>query len=564
MKDGNHFNKQGRESEEMTARWAVPAGREGKPSEKTENAAKYAAKNSRNAGFDRKEKKYSPDGERKGFDADRRESGFARGGDRFDRDDRKPGFGNHEDKYARGGDRKPGFGGREDKYTHGEKPGFARGEKYSFGGEGERPSFDRGGKPAYGHSDDRYDRHDDRGGKGAFGGREEKSFRGEGEKPGFGGKKDFGHGDRFGHSDERNNRFSGAGKYGYSDDRKPHYGHSDERFVRYDDRKPYHGHDDDRFVRHEGGFGYREDHRGFDHAEKYHGGEGERSAFAPREDRFDRADRKPGFVKSAVKPAPAKAEGEEPFWVKGSGARNASSTGDTQRLHKYMAMCGAASRRACEELIRQGKVTVNGTVITEMGVQVGPRDEVRLEGRLLRPETVKKYVIYHKPAGEVTTVNDPEGRACVLDHFRDYPVRLYPVGRLDYDSEGLLLLTNDGDLTERMLHPSHEVDKTYLARVTGDVTPESVQKLRSGILLDDHKTSPAKVRVIKRETFATVVLVTIHEGRYRQVRRMFEALEHKVLQLRRVEFGPLQLGDLSRGQWRELTNDEVRRLKASL
>lgn len=529
MKDGNHFNKQGRESEEMTARWAVPAGREGKPSGKTENAAKYAAKNSRNAGFDRKEKKYSPDGERKGFDPDRRESGFARGGDRFDRDDRKP--------------------------------GFDRGEKYSHG---EKPSFDRGGKPGYGHSDDHYDRHDDRGGKGAFGGREERSFRGEGEKPGFGGKKDFGHGDRFSHADERNERFDGAVKYGHSDERKPYNVHSDDRFEHYDDRKPYHGHDDDRSGRYEGGFGSREDHRGFDHAERYHGGEGERSAFAPREDRFDRADRKPGFVKPAVKPAPAKAKAEEPFWVKGSGARNAPSAGDTLRLHKYMAMCGAASRRACEELIRQGKVTVNGTVINEMGVQVGPRDEVRLEGRLLRPETVKKYVIYHKPAGEVTTVNDPEGRACVLDHFRDYPVRLYPVGRLDYDSEGLLLLTNDGDLTERMLHPSHEVDKTYLARVTGDVTLESVQKLRSGILLDDHKTSPAKVRVIKHETFATVVLVTIHEGRYRQVRRMFEALEHKVLQLRRVEFGPLQLGDLPRGQWRELTSDEVRRLKASL
>lgn len=421
MKDGNHFNKQGRESEEMTARWAVPAGREGKPSGKTENAAKYAAKDSRNAGFDRKEKKYSPDGERKGFDPDRRESGFARGAGR------------------------------------GEKPGFDRGSKGGFGSREERGGFDRGDK--YNH----------------------------GEKLGFGGKKEYGQGDRFGHHDDRGE--------------KPSFGYSD---------------------------------------------------------------RKPGFVKPAVKPAPAKAKAEEPFWVKGSGARNAPSAGDSLRLHKYMAMCGAASRRACEELIRQGKVTVNGTVITEMGVQVGPRDEVRLEGRLLRPETVKKYVIYHKPAGEVTTVNDPEGRACVLDHFRDYPVRLYPVGRLDYDSEGLLLLTNDGDLTERMLHPSHEVDKTYLARVTGDVTLESVQKLRSGILLDDHKTSPAKVRVIKRETFATVVLVTIHEGRYRQVRRMFEALEHKVLQLRRVEFGPLQLGDLPRGQWRELTSDEVRRLKASL
>lgn len=236
----------------------------------------------------------------------------------------------------------------------------------------------------------------------------------------------------------------------------------------------------------------------------------------------------------------------------------------TMRLHKYLSLCGAASRRHAEDLIREGKVQVNGRVVTEMGVQVGKGDEVRLNGKVMRPEGVKKYVVYNKPAGEVTTVNDPEGRACVLDHFRDYPVRLYPVGRLDYDSEGLLLLTNDGDLTERMLHPSNEVDKTYLARVTGELSLDSVRKLREGIMLDDHRTSPAKVRIIRRETFATAVLVTIHEGRNRQVRRMFEALEHRVLQLKRVEFGPLQLGDLERGKWRELTNEEVRRLKASL
>ena len=234
------------------------------------------------------------------------------------------------------------------------------------------------------------------------------------------------------------------------------------------------------------------------------------------------------------------------------------------RLQKYMAECGVASRRRAEEMIRQGKVTVNGQVITEMGVQVENGDEVTVEGRLIRPEETKKYVIYHKPAGEVTTVSDPEGRLCVLDHFRDYPFRLYPVGRLDYDSEGLLLLTNDGALTERMLHPSHQVDKTYLARVTGAVSMDAVRRLRTGILLDDHKTAPAKVRIIKEETFATAVLITIHEGRNRQVRRMFEEVGHRVLQLRRVQFGPLQLGDLPRGQWRELTEDEVRRLKASL
>ena len=234
------------------------------------------------------------------------------------------------------------------------------------------------------------------------------------------------------------------------------------------------------------------------------------------------------------------------------------------RLQKYMAECGVASRRRAEEMILEGKVSVNGVVISQMGVQVEDGDEVRVEGKLIRPEAQKRYVMYHKPAGVVTTVSDPEGRAAVLDHFRDYPVRLYPVGRLDYDSEGLLLLTNDGALTERMLHPSHLVEKTYLARVTGQVSMDSVRQLRAGVMLDDHKTAPAKVRIIKEETFATVVLVTIHEGRNRQVRRMFEALGHRVLQLRRVKFGPLELGDLPRGQWRELTAEEVRRLHACL
>ena len=234
------------------------------------------------------------------------------------------------------------------------------------------------------------------------------------------------------------------------------------------------------------------------------------------------------------------------------------------RLQKYMAECGVASRRRAEEMIAAGQVTVNGQKITQMGVQVEEGDEVRVNGKIIRPEAEKRYVLYHKPAGEVTTVNDPEGRACVLDHFRDYPVRLYPVGRLDYDSEGLLLLTNDGALTERLLHPSHQVDKTYLARVSGNVSADDLKKLRAGILLDDHKTAPAKARLIRQEALAASVLVTIHEGRNRQVRRMFEETGHQVLQLRRVRFGPLDLGDLPRGQWRELTSEEIRKLMAYL
>lgn len=234
------------------------------------------------------------------------------------------------------------------------------------------------------------------------------------------------------------------------------------------------------------------------------------------------------------------------------------------RLQKYMAMCGVAARRKCEEIIAAGRVAVNGETITQMGTQVEDGDVVTLDGRVITPEEEKRYILYHKPAGEVTTVSDDKGRETVMDRFADFPVRLYPVGRLDYDSEGLLLLTNDGALTERMLHPSHLVEKTYLARVTGQVSPEALCRLRGGVMLDDHKTAPAKARIVKEETFATVVLVTIHEGRNRQVRRMFEELGHKVLQLRRVRFGPLELGDLPRGKWRELTAEEVRRLQAYL
>lgn len=232
------------------------------------------------------------------------------------------------------------------------------------------------------------------------------------------------------------------------------------------------------------------------------------------------------------------------------------------RLQKYMAECGVASRRHAEEMIADGRVTVNGLLITQMGFQVEEGDTVTCDGKVIRPEIRKRYIIYHKPVGEVTTVSDPEGRETVLDHFKSLPERVYPVGRLDYDSEGLLLLTNDGELTERLLHPRHEVEKSYLARVTGTVSDDDMMRLRRGIMLDDHKTSPAKAKLIRQETFAAVVLITIHEGRNRQVRRMFEETGHNVLRLTRVRFGPLELGDLPRGQWRDATVEEIRRLDA--
>lgn len=232
------------------------------------------------------------------------------------------------------------------------------------------------------------------------------------------------------------------------------------------------------------------------------------------------------------------------------------------RLQKYMAMCGVAARRKCEEMIAAGRVTVNGRVITEMGTQVEEHDEVLVDGVRITPEEEKHYVLYHKPAGEVTTVSDEKGRETVMDRFRDFPVRLYPVGRLDYDSEGLLLLTNDGALAQRLTHPSCEVDKVYLARVTGNPSNEAIDRLRRGVYMegDERRTYPADVRVVRDESLFSDILVTIHEGRNRQVRRMFDAVGHKVLLLRRVRFGPLELGSLRRGEWRELTAQEVEQL----
>ena len=234
------------------------------------------------------------------------------------------------------------------------------------------------------------------------------------------------------------------------------------------------------------------------------------------------------------------------------------------RLQKYLAGCGVASRRHAEQMIADGLVSVNGQIITEMGVQVEEGDEIRVSGKIVRPEPVKKYIIYHKPAGEVTTASDPEGRRSVLEHFRQYPVRLFTVGRLDYDSEGLLLLTNDGDLAEKMMHPSHEVDKGYLIKITGSINMDEVQKLRRGVMLDERLTSPAKVRVISLGEDFSSLLVTIHEGRNRQVRRMVEQVGHQVVALKRVQFGILNLGDLPRGQWRELSAQEVERLLQSV
>lgn len=232
------------------------------------------------------------------------------------------------------------------------------------------------------------------------------------------------------------------------------------------------------------------------------------------------------------------------------------------RLQKFLALCGVASRRNAEKMILEGRVFVNHQPVTIMGFQVDEENDlIEVDGSPVFIQQEKHYIAYNKPLGEVTTVSDPEGRATVMDKFRDYPVRLYPVGRLDYDSEGLLLLTNDGDMMNHVLHPSREVSKVYLVKISNQISEDEIRQLRRGVLIDGKMTSPASVRLVRRETFDTVLLITIHEGRNRQVRKMVSAVGHQVVSLKRVGFGPVSLGNLPCGKWRRLTDTEIDKLK---
>ena len=234
------------------------------------------------------------------------------------------------------------------------------------------------------------------------------------------------------------------------------------------------------------------------------------------------------------------------------------------RLQKYMAMCGVAARRKCEEIIASGRVSVNGKIITEMGTQVEEGDRVELDGVLITLEEEKRYILYHKPAGEVTTVSDDKGRETVMDRFSDFPERIYPVGRLDYDSEGLLLLTNDGELALRMTHPRYGIEKCYIASIRDHVTGEAIQRLRQGVVIDGKMTAPAKVRRLESEGVHEKLEVIIREGRNRQVRKMLEAVGNSVVRLVRVSEGPIQLRGLKVGQWRELSQQELYELRKAL
>ena len=236
------------------------------------------------------------------------------------------------------------------------------------------------------------------------------------------------------------------------------------------------------------------------------------------------------------------------------------------RLQKYMAECGVASRRKCEEIILQGRVQVNGETISGMGAQVEEGDEVRLDGVLLQPEKRMQYLLLNKPQGVVTTLSDPQGRKTVRDLITGIPERIYPVGRLDYETEGLLLLTNDGALMQAITHPSHEVEKVYFARVRGKLSEQALGRLECGVTLDDgHHTAPARVELLADDPAfvgQTLLNITVHEGHNRLVRRMFEAVGTTVTYLRRERVGNLTLGaGLRPGQWRHLTAGEVEYLK---
>lgn len=233
-----------------------------------------------------------------------------------------------------------------------------------------------------------------------------------------------------------------------------------------------------------------------------------------------------------------------------------------ERLQKVLAQAGVASRRKCEEYITAGRVQVNDKIVTELGVKVDPlNDIIKVDGRIINQQK-KIYLLMNKPKGVITSANDPEGRKVVTDYIEGIPERLYPVGRLDYDTEGLLILTNDGDLAHLLTHPKHHVPKTYHVTVKGVPHGSILEKLQKGVQLEDGMTAPAVVDYfdVREDKNESVITITIFEGRNRQVRRMFDHVNFPVLKLKRIMFGPLFLTGVPRGKYRYLTPAEVESL----
>lgn len=235
-----------------------------------------------------------------------------------------------------------------------------------------------------------------------------------------------------------------------------------------------------------------------------------------------------------------------------------------ERLHKILAGLGLASRRKAEELILEGRVTVNGKIAT-IGLKAdASRDHIKVNGKLVTGTSRnlrKFYLMFYKPKGVVTTLSDPEGRPAVKDYLKGIKYRVFPVGRLDFDSEGLLLLTNDGDFTNAVLHPSKKIPKTYLVKVKGIIEDEKIEKLRRGVKLDDGATMPAKVRKGRNSENNSWIEITIYEGKKRQIRRMLEKVGHPVLKLKRISIDGIKLGNLKPGEIRHLTTEELEHMK---
>ncbi|WP_278838207.1 pseudouridine synthase [Ligilactobacillus saerimneri] len=234
-----------------------------------------------------------------------------------------------------------------------------------------------------------------------------------------------------------------------------------------------------------------------------------------------------------------------------------------ERLQKVMARAGVASRRESERMIKAGRVQVNGQVVKELGTKVTGADVVLVDGQLIEREQ-KVYILFYKPRGVISAAKDDKGRKVVTDFFKDiYQQRLYPVGRLDYDTSGLLLMTNDGDLANKLMHPRYKVNKTYVAKVAGIPTNDELEKLRHGIIIDGRKTAPAKSKVLstdmKKQT--AIVSLTIHEGRNHQVKKMLQVIGYPVKKLKRETYGFLTLKGLTSGEYRELKHDEIELLK---
>lgn len=234
------------------------------------------------------------------------------------------------------------------------------------------------------------------------------------------------------------------------------------------------------------------------------------------------------------------------------------------RINKYIANCGVSSRRKAEELILEGRVKVNGEVIKELSYKIDDsKDSVEVDGNKISLNQKNIYIVLYKPEGYITTVKDQFNRPSVVDLVKDIDERLYPVGRLDYETSGLLILTNDGDLTYKLTHPKHNVEKVYKAKIKGMPTASEIRNFETGLEIEDYKTAPAKIKLTKtfRDKGFSECEITIHEGRNRQVRKMCRAINHPVLNLKRIKMGEIGLKNLEVGKYRHLTKEEVDYLK---